>query len=153
MSKKTVIIRDGVWKKLRRRLSTRSYVKVGVLASKGGAEARDGVTMIELAAIHEFGTRHVPARPFLRTTFVKKEKQVAKMAAKLARAIVVRNLPVDQALDMLGSWAAAQVKNYVTQGPHLKPKLKPATIRRKGSTRPLVDTGRLINSVSWEVGS
>lgn len=156
-----VKVNDAAWRRLKRRLDAMAkpngpHVKVGVLASRGGQAQHDsesGMTMIELAAVHEFGSpaAGIPERSFIRRTFREKEKQVVKVTAALAKAVVDGRLSVGQALGQLGAWAAAEVKKTVTAGPHIPPPLKQATIDRKGSDRPLVDTGRLVDSVQWEV--
>ena len=134
-------------------------VRVGVLSSKGGGEEHtdddgkpSGVSMVELAAIHEFGSRKagIPERSFIRRTFNSKRKQLAAMQVKLARAIVLRKLPVKSAYEILGQWAAAEVKKTITQT-KIPPPLKKETIRRKKSDRPLVNTGKLLNAITHEV--
>ncbi len=130
-----------------------SHVKVGVLASRGGdaEHGDDGITLIELAAIHEFGSpaANIPERSFIRRTFNASSAELRVMQTKLAAA-VLRGMPVPKALSILGAWAANAIKRTIT-GDHIPPPLKPATIARKGSDRPLVDSGRLLGAISFEV--
>ncbi len=144
-----------IWDQLVKKIgeAANRHVKVGVLASKGGLADHDGITMVELAAIHEFGSpaANIPERSFIRKTFILRRKELAEMTRKLAKQIITKDMPVDKALDILGAWGAAQVKKTVTTGDEIRPPLKKATIDRKGSSRPLIDTDRLINSVQWEV--
>lgn len=129
-------------------------VRVGVLGSKGGNEDRDGITMVELMAIHEFGSpaANIPKRAPIKGTFDKLEvqREQAKLSAKLMDRILDDKITIDQALELLGTWGAAQVKNRITNE-DIPPPLKPATIAKKGSTKPLVDTGRLLGSITHEV--
>jgi len=131
-----------------------SHVRVGVLQSKGGsATAESGISMVELAAIHEFGApgAGIPERSFIRSTLrVRKAAELARVQTKLATAIIEKNMPVKKALGILGSWAATECKNTITQTA-IPPPLKAATIARKGSDRALVDTGRLLGAISYEV--
>jgi phage gpG-like protein len=152
----TVVIDDREWRKLRAKIarSAKAHVKVGVLASKGGnAEHSGGVSLIELAAIHEFGSpaAGIPQRSFIRSTVTNGSRKIATTLGKLAKSIIADRLTHKQALDILGLKVTAMIKNTVKAGTHLEPALKPATIAAKGSTRPLVDTGRLINSVQHQV--
>lgn len=150
---------DGPLKDLKARLSVvdQMHVKVGVLASKGGnaEHADDGITMIELAAIHEFGSpaANIPERSFIRRTFTFKRIQLDPLQRKLAKALVLGKITPIVAMNMLGQWAAAQVKRTITADEPIPPPLKPATIAAKGSTRPLVDTGRLVGAISYEVST
>lgn len=157
-----VVIDDRVWRKLKKKLAkaVNSHVKVGVLAAKGGGEDHDGITITDLAAIHEFGSdaAGIPERSFIRRTFITKEKDVARMSAKLAKGLLADKFSLRKALDLLGLFGATEVKKTITAGSHIPPKLADVTIekrRRKSdnitSDRPLVDTGRLVQSIQWEV--
>ena len=148
---------DRALRRLQKRLeaSGNAHVKVGVLGSKGGNAPHDssGISLVELAAIHEFGSpaAGIPERSFIRRTFIEKRRELEEVITKLARGVVAGKLDMRRALDILGAWASAEVKKTVTAGAHIPPPLKPATIERKGSDRPLIDTGRLIGAVTWEV--
>ncbi len=159
-----VTIDDKVWrrlKKLLKRMTVKDpHARVGVLSTKGGRETtEEGITMVDLAAIHEFGlpSRNIPERSFIRRTFRTKEKDVADVTAKLAKQLVAEKISLAKALNALGAWGAAEVKKTVTEDEHIPPPLKKRTIegrRRKDgvtSDRPLMDTGRLVASVQWDV--
>lgn len=146
---------DRLWRSILKRVEKADgpHVQVGVLASKGGSADHDGISMVELAAVHEFGApgAGIPERSFIRRTFHEKRKELGAITGRLAKQVLTKSLEVPRALDMLGAWGANEVKNTIAKGPHIPPPLKPATIARKGSSRPLVDTGRLLNSIQWEV--
>lgn len=155
---KTGTTRGGKMKtfsEIRAHMPKGAHVRVGVLAGSGD---HDGISMIELAAIHEFGSpaANIPERSFIRSTFARTDivDGLNRQAAALARAIVAGKLTADVALGRIGAWAAAQIKgtirNKMTEGPEDQA-LKPATIARKKSSTPLVDTGRLLGAISWLV--
>ena len=156
-----VVVKDGPWRKLLARAYglDKAHVKVGVLADKGGEdEHTEGITMLELAAIHEFGSpaAGVPQRSFIRSTFDQRAAELAETAAKLARLIVTKGMPVRQALGLLGQWGVKEVKATIreqrTTSEFYEPQAnRPSTVARKGSDTPLVDTGRLINAVTSQV--
>jgi hypothetical protein len=141
---------DSVWKAIMARvaaLSNGPSVRVGVFGSAGD---QDGVSLAEIAAFHEFGTSTIPERSFLRSTFYGHgADSLAKICAKLTAAIVVGKMDELQALELLGTWAVAEVKKTIRAG--IEPALAPATIAAKGSSIPLIDTAQLINSVSHVV--
>lgn len=144
------------WKKLDKKLkeAEKTKVRIGVLASKGGSEAKEsGITLAELAAIHEYGSpaAGIAERSFIRRTFKENTKELNSITAKILKKIIEDGMPVEKALAILGAWGAAEIQKRVTQGEHIPPPLKPATVVAKNSTRPLVDTKQLINSVSWEL--
>lgn len=126
-------------------------VKVGVLASSGGRQRRGSITMAELATIHEFGSpaANVPERSFIRRTFTAKESEVTAMITRLLGAVVNKGMSASRALELLGAFAAAEVKKTITEG--VSPPNAPSTVAKKGSSRPLIDTGRLLGSIQYKV--
>jgi phage gpG-like protein len=143
---------DKVWKALRRKLKDTGqagkHVRVGIM---GDAEMHhSGFSMIELAATHEFGSSdgRIPERSFLRSTFRERADDLTRILTKIAKQVVADKIDVDTALGQLGLWGANAVKQKITKE-DIPPPLSPRTIQRKGSTKPLVDTGQLVNSISW----
>lgn len=128
-----------------------SAVRVGVLSN---GQHSSGISLVELAVIHEFGSpaANIPERSFIRASLTD-SPEISRIMTALAKSIFEDINTHRQALEILGFQATAHVKNFVKQGPHLEPALKPATVKAKGSTRPLVDKGQLINSVSHQVVS
>jgi hypothetical protein len=154
-------INTEVWDALRAKLgkAVNSYVKVGVLASQGGStEVANGITLTDLAAIHEYGSEaaHVKERSYMRSTFRRTEVAEANqnLCAKLARGIILEKVEFRTALDKLGAWGANQmkltIKNRATEGPEEQANAA-STIAAKGSSTPLVDTSQLLNALTWEV--
>lgn len=147
---------DRVWRQLKAKLAKAegAEVRVGVLASKGGdAEAAPGFPMTALATVHEYGSPRngIPERSFIRSTFEAKAGEVGKITERLARGFVEGKISLARAYEVLGTKGAAMVKATIASGPHIPPPLKPATVKAKGSDRPLVDTGALKNAISYEV--
>jgi phage gpG-like protein len=151
-----VTVNDAVWRDIRERMKRTAAVKIGVLSSKGGDQPHDAgspLTLVELAAVHEFGSpsRNIPARSFIRRTFDLKKDAIERTIGALVRKIIHNQITYAKAFEILGAWGVAQVRVTITGGAGIPPRLKPATIARKGSSRPLVDTGRLLQSISYEV--
>lgn len=148
---------DRIWRQLREKVKGigRARVRVGVIDS--GKSHSGGISMAELAAIHEFGAPNagIPARPFIGFTFQLRRDELRAFTEKLARQLLNEKLEVRQALGLLGAWGAAQIKRTITQR-LVRPQLSESaagqrTIARKGSSTTLVDTGQLLASISWAV--
>ncbi|MBA3841182.1 MAG: hypothetical protein H0X39_00925 [Actinobacteria bacterium] len=139
---------DSRWKAILAAVGKpRRKVRVGVF-DDGGLE--NGVSIAEIAAFHEFGTSTIPERSFLRSTFYGHGADGLKaMCAKLVAAIIAGKMDETQALGLLGTWAAAEVKKTIRS--NIAPALAPETIARKGSSVALVDTGQLINAITFAV--
>lgn len=122
-----------------------SGVKVGIQAGSG---SQGGVDMVDIAIYNEFGTSRIPARPFIRDAAEKYRQDVGTTMEHLARRVENGASP-DTALHSLGQWYQARQQEHIRSG-EFKPNA-PATIKRKGSSVPLIDKGRLVNSVRYEV--
>jgi hypothetical protein len=148
-----VRIHTNKWEELRERNAKAkgAQVRVGVF----GSETHEGtdLTLVELAAIHEFGSpaANIPERSFIRRTLDAKHDEIKKYLKEAAKSVVEGKTPLQRALNLLGTWAAREIKKTITQGPGIPPPLRPATIAHKKSSRPLVDTGQLKNAITYVV--
>lgn len=144
-----------VWDKLLTKLLARrtrgAHVKVGVLGDAGNKDHGGGVTVVDIAMIHEFGApgANIPERSFIRDTMTKEQKRIGNIAGKVAVKVVTGTMPVVKALDILGLAAVSMVKKNMTGS--IPPPLQAATIEAKGSSKPLIDTGQLLSSITHEV--
>ena len=137
-------------------------VKVGLLdGSKNTRNDGEEMTNAEIGIVHEYGTERVPARPFIRPAFEKHYRAYLRDALQLVKGDKTRKpMRVSKVLGIFGAKLAADMKNFVTQGAPIPPPLAASTLKRKkkktrrGSKReprPLIDTGRMIGSITWKV--
>lgn len=143
------------WGELVRRVAAMDSwaVKVGVLKSGGGDQPTEGgeITMIGLAITHEFGLG-VPERSFLRASIRERIADVRDVQIKLVRRIYAGEIEAPDALEILGAFLVGVVQDFIVNHPLDGDwALAPSTIEAKGSDRPLVDTGRLLQSITFEV--
>lgn len=120
-------------------------VKVGIRRGKGSHEGTD---MLDIAVYNHFGTATIPARPFVSDCAEKNAGQIQEAQKRLAYLVYQGGLSADGALAELGAWYVNVQKGHILHGgwtPNA-----PATVKRKGSNKPLVDTGQLVNTVDWE---
>jgi hypothetical protein len=105
-----------------------------------------------LAYIHEHGSpaANIPARPFL-TSGVREaeDKIVAVFEAGAKRALDGDAGAGARALNQAGHAAVGAVQNKIATGSFAP--LKPATIKRKKSSKPLINTGALKSAVTFVV--
>ena len=57
----------------------------------------------------------------------------------------------ERILRLAGRFLEGKIKELFIKTPSEWPSLKPETIKRKGSSKPLIDTGRLSNSITHKV--
>lgn len=73
------------------------------------------------------------------------------MVAKLFQRFIEKKLSADHALKLLGEWGVKEVRDLIHGQPSEWPPLQEATIAAKGSDKALIDTGELINSITYKV--
>jgi len=117
---------------------------------KAAAKAsRRTLSLLEVAVIHEFGAGTIPQRSFIRATIDEKKADIEAELAKLARGVVGGQIEAHQALELLGAKVAGWCQSRIADG--IAPTLKAATIKRKGSSKPLINTGQLRSAITWRV--
>jgi phage gpG-like protein len=127
---------------------------VGILQGKGAEEERaPGLTMAQLGAIHEFGApeANIPERSFLRHTADARKDDLSEVVTAAVGTMFDGKLAGDQVLAAAGIFLATATQEYIREGEGPPPPLSPITIERKGSSHRLIDTGRLVNSITSEV--
>lgn len=112
-----------------------------------------GLTMAELAAVHEFGSvaRNIPSRPFMRTTAddpTVREKGF-RLGSRIIDKVYLGTLSAGQGVAQLGEWYVGEIKRSITRRPWTPNSAR--TIARKGSGRPLIDTAQLRNSTTYRI--
>lgn len=108
----------------------------------------DGTPVTNVAAWHQFGTRHIPQRPFF-------TQAIAGTAARnelleVLKANIGPDLVVTPAIARrMGLALQRRVQSSITT--LRDPALAASTVLAKGSSNPLVDTGFLRASVSYKL--
>ncbi len=126
-------------------LNKAGSVRVGFLEK---ARYPDGTPVALVAAIQDFGAPSVgiPPRPFFRNMIKEKSPEWPKAVERL---IIDNNYDTEKVLTLMGEAIAGQLRQSIIDTN--EPPLAPATIRRKGFDKPLIDTSHMINSVDYEV--
>lgn len=130
-----------------------SETRAGFLGTGKGSESHGKYTVAQIASVHEFGTAdgRIPARPFVRTSFDANAAKYKTMLARVLKGFIEGKITLYKGLGLIGIQMSADQRAKIATGPHLQPALKPATIAAKGSDRPLIDTGQLANSTTYDV--
>jgi hypothetical protein len=121
---------------------------LGNVAARVGVRGEDGEDLVTIAAANEFGTATIPERSFLRSTV---DEGRAKYAKLLRQAVerMVDGVPVPLAMGVVGETLVGDVQKKIRN--RIPPPNAPSTIARKGSDVPLIDTGRLRQSIDYEI--
>ena len=138
-------------------LSGREVV-VGIPASNNKNHVgKETIAMAELGAIHEYGAPSVgiPQRSFLRVPLSANVNNIFKV---VEQDLKFKDTDSNKALNKLGAKGQTIVlEPFKTQGDGAWQPLSRKTILRrkkgkgKGEDKPLIDTGQLRRSITWEV--
>lgn len=117
----------------------------------------------QVAAWMEFGTpgsddrtydvprKHVPSRPFVRTTFHRHQAEFTVKARDLISAIIGRRKTVDEAQDELGELMLERLRETILEAKGWAAPLAQSTIDAKGHDDPLIESGTLYDRASYAV--
>jgi len=123
---------------------------VGVHDS-AGMHKDSSMSVADIALIHEFGApaAGIPARSFIGAWFDQHGVELFKKTAPDLVAYILGKMPKLQVLARAGARAVAGIQARMARG--VPPSLKQATIDRKGSSVPLIDTGQMRTAITWSV--
>jgi len=132
-------------------------VVVGVQGTQ--AKATDpnepAVTVLDKAVRNEFGVPamdghgEVPPRPFLRDSAAQYKKAWTVAYRKQIKMALLGRKTSTQAASQIGNVVRANVQEKIVAGPWAPN--APMTIEKKKSSRPLIDTGQLRQSIRYQV--
>jgi hypothetical protein len=120
-------------------------IKVGF---QGDETYDDGTSVAEVAAYNELGTSDIPARPFMKQSFEKHEKELQTACDQL-NASLAAGQTAERVLDALGVFVKGLVQDEIVEG-GFTPNA-PSTIKKKGSEQPLIDTAHMRQTVNYVV--
>jgi hypothetical protein len=142
MSRYTKDIDRGL-KKFKQELQKAQDVEVLIGIHEGDMNGDE--TIAEYAAANEFGTDDIPERSFMRETF---DEEVADLNIDLRekfKLVQTGKMSTWQALGLVGLKHENQIKAKINS--NIDPANSPETIARKKSSKTLIDTGAMLNSV------
>lgn len=116
-----------------------------------GIKYPDGTPVVLVAATNTFGSqsRNIPARPFMQESAVPAIDATQPVAAGLIPALNAGKTTIEQILQTMGPFAVGAFQRTIQTG-KWEPNA-PATIARKKSERPLIDTGLMRQSITFVV--
>jgi len=141
---------DKGWKELKRevRAIKNARIEVGVIGSQAQSRPYDGpLTIADVATFNEFGTVNAPARSFIRSTFDENQNYVSYVERKAS--LLTKGVPARTILKIIGTKIKQDVVAKIN---NLRvPPNAASTIARKKSSNPLIENGRLKQSISYRI--
>ena len=107
-----------------------------------------GVDMAQIAMFNELGTSTAPARPFLRDSVDENEDVIRDQCGKELKKLTT-GATAETVLKRVGALGVRLVQEKIESG-SFEPNAE-STSRKKGSDKPLIDTGRMRQSVKYVI--
>lgn len=140
----TVKVRRKKHIKLPKDITGPTKVKVGFPAGEVSTD------IVDRAIWNHYGTsRGIPPRPFLLNAMRKNRGKYLRAMKEAAGEILRGESTLASVMTRLGILAQGDIQKEITD---LKtPPNAPSTIKAKGSSNPLIDTGEMRSKVTWKV--
>lgn len=90
----------------------------------------------------------IPERSFLRTGHDENAEKVLTQTERALSQVTAGKMSIDDMLDLYGEQMATAIKTYMRD--LRSPPNHPFTVEQKGSSNPLIDTGGMIESITWK---
>lgn len=111
-------------------------------------KGNDGFMVLGVTPPH---TIEIPMRSFIRSTVDEKQGDYHAIATRLMGRIIRGELTKFDALSLMGQQIEKDIKRKITTLKY--PPNAPSTIKKKGSSNPLIDTGHMRSSIRYVVKS
>ena len=121
-------------------------VRIGFQA---GEEEHEGVDLCEIAAYNELGTVNIPSRPFMRDSVDNHMDELGNEIAGWCKKIVNGEMQAHEMMMNIGMMQKGLMQEEIARGSFVPN--SPATIKKKGSDKPLIDTGIMRSSVYYQI--
>lgn len=150
MAKSKVIDKDlgyDKWLKQMKAISNKPFTKIGILGD--GEKGEDGATVLEYGSYNEFGTKDIPERSYIRSTIDERKRRIFGKAFNLQESIFLGKMSMEKALGIMGTLIKGNIVQKIVD--LRSPANADSTVQAKGSSNPLIDSGRLRQSIDYEV--
>ena len=108
----------------------------------------DGTPVVHVAIWNELGTVRSPARPFIRNTVDNNEAKIQTKMKSCANELA-EGATTGKVLNELGVFGMDLLQKEIKNGEYVPN--APSTIEKKGSEKPLIDTGLLRQSANYVI--
>lgn len=129
----------------------RIQLVVGIPSDENSRKESTGITNAELGVIHEFGApeKGIPERSFMRSTASEESENLGRLGKTEIKECLEGNTSPHDVFATIGAYLQGRIVEKITDG-EFEPNNE-NTVKRKGSSKPLIDTGQLRASITYEV--
>ena len=130
--------------------------------------------MLMIATVHEFGCTievtdkmraylnsqglhlkkdtkviNIPQRSFIRAGFDENEQNIISRMQALIEKVIFDELDINDFYEFIGNYCVGKLQEFLVNLDN--PSLSSYTIEKKGSSNPLIDTGHLKDTITFEI--
>ena len=105
--------------------------------------------MCDIAMFNELGTSTSPSRPFMRQSVDKNAEKINRFMKSQLQRIKNGQATAEDVMKAIGTFQKGLVQKEIRDG-EFEPNA-PSTISKKGSSKPLIDTGHMRQSVNFVI--
>ncbi len=130
----------------------------------GEASEKDGTDICDIAAWNELGTEHIPPRPFLRKSVDENQDKINQFLQRKVRSLA-NGKTAEELLNEIGNYQKKLIQQKIREGEFApnsgitinggwmrnKKTGKAFYVKWKNSSKPLIDTGRMRQSVNYVI--
>lgn len=139
---------DKGWKAILKEIKKLGKMKLEVGVLGNAPRHPSGLNVADIATFNEFGTSSIPARPFIRSTFDENTEKYQRWAQKSV-SLIGAGMSANNVAKRMGEMIKSDIQRKIVA---IKmPPNSAATIQRKGSSNPLIDTGRMRQSIDYRL--
>lgn len=126
-------------------------VVTGILSDENSRDESTGITNAELGTIHEYGVpeKNIPERSFMRSTASEEANNLGRLAKIQIAECLKGDKSAHDTFATIGEYLQGKIVDKITDG-DFEPNTE-ATMKRKKSSKPLIDTGQLRGAITYEV--
>ena len=107
------------------------------------------VDLLDVAMFNELGTSSTPSRPFMRDSVDDNADKISSFCKSKLKAIASGKKTAGEVLKEIGVMQVGLVQQTIREG-DFAPNA-PSTIKKKGSDKPLIDSGQMRQSVHFVI--
>lgn len=149
MTKKTVDRTTAEGKRFLAEIEKLKTLRVKIGFQQGKEQEDDGTDLCDIALWNELGTSSIPSRPFMRDAVDKHRDEIDKFLDQQFSLLAKGKTTAEMMMKSIGVFVKGLVQQEIVDGT-FEPNA-PSTIKRKKSDKPLIDTGKMRQSVNFVV--
>jgi hypothetical protein len=135
-------------KKFMKELAGAQSVDV-VIGIQSQSVNEDGLDIATYGIANEFGDNKIPERSFMRSAWDENLSRITDNMQENLEEVKAGKSSFNLALHKVGLLVETLIKQKI--GSNIQPANHPATIKAKGSSRTLIDTSAMLNSIRYVV--